>query len=469
MATTKIKRITTNPRASLNYIMDKEKTLDHTLVSTFACDSSTATADFEMVLNDRRSRNRKVKAQHLIQSFKPGETDLNTAHEIGQRLADELLEGKFQYVLTTHADKKHIHNHIIFNHVSYKTLETFREQRNNVYKIRDISDNLCREYGLSVIEKENQKNRRIDPKYSRGKYKNSYRDQLKSDMDLAIRQSLNYQDFLQKMELLEWEIKSSKDKKYTTFKHRTNGQKRPIRMERLGAGYSKHMIEFRIDNEFVDIKKHEFKPINKEWVDNVIDLTSNDKFSKELGLRFWAVRHNNNAILKTIYRMNQLGCGNYKQMQNYISQLQELYSVDGNKIKDINSEITNLKDTLFKAQEMKNIIRLLSHAELLEGSDKEQFIQEHELDSKATNQYERYVNELLVTGNVIESEADIDALISRTQDSLESKRQQTKSILSDQQKARTFIMEMQHLSNNYDKYMNRDLKYDLDKEKVKYR
>lgn len=462
MATIKIlKPIKVNLAGAINYIMDKEKTLDHTLVSAFGCNETTAEKDFNHILTDNRATNRSVKAQHIVQSFKPGEIDLSLAHEIGRYLADKYTEGRHQYVLSTHADQKHIHNHIIFNNVSYIDFKTFRSKKENIYRLREFSDDLCRERGLSIIEKSNDRKKRIDPKYYRGKYRNTFRNQLKNDMDITIRKALNYQDFITKMQELDWDINESKERKYTTFKHKSNGQKRPIRMERLGAAYSKNMIEFRIDNEFVDLRKHDFKPIKKEWVDNIIDLTSDEKFMTQPGLRYWAIRHNNQTILNTLSRMSQLGCGSYNQMQNFIRQLQDIYESDNQELKEINLEINNTKDIIFKAKELKKMNLLLEHADLLEGKDKEDFIKDNNIDSSIQDQIKTFKEELLLSGILIESVQDIDKLVNKSNKFLENKRKQTKEILSDQQKEQAFIREMQYLSNNYDRFIGRKETYSL--------
>ena len=113
MAITKIHPIKVNLKAALDYIENPDKTDDKMLVSSFGCSYETADIEFQMLLAQAFNKGNNL-AHHLIQAFEPGETTPEQAHEIGRQLADEVLQGKYPYVLTTHIDKGHLHNHIIF-------------------------------------------------------------------------------------------------------------------------------------------------------------------------------------------------------------------------------------------------------------------------------------------------------------------------------------------------------------------
>lgn len=460
MATTKIHPIKTKVNDAINYILNKDKTLDTTLVSTYGCDKETAITDFNLVLNNTKATNRSVAAQHLIQSFKPGEIDIDTAHEIGVRLADNFLKGRHQYVLATHIDKEHIHNHIIINQVSFVDFKSFKSKRENVYTIRELNDELCAEYGLSVIRGTNKNKERIDPKHSRGQYKNSFRSQLKSDIDYAIQYALNYEDFIK---IIHEDYTVNMSGKYTTFKHKTNGQVRPIRMERLGASYTKNMIDFRINNEFMNIKNHAFKPLKKNWVKEIIDLTSDEKFTTEPGLRYWAVRQNNQAIIETINRMNQLGCGSYNQLKIYVEQLETLYSNDEKEIHEINVEINSLKALLIRTESVRENLNLYLHAEQLYGEEKQKFIEKHNIEEHTLEAFADLKDELLKEGYPIETVNDLSQLTVKINELLERKRAETKELIGDQRKEISFINEMKFLANNYDKFIGKVPQYDLNK------
>lgn len=448
---------TTINKAPLNYIMNDKKTLDTSLVSTFACDKLTAIDDFNKVLNHRSASHRSVIAQHLIQSFKPGEVSVDNAHEIGIKLADNFLQGRFQYVVATHIDKEHIHNHIIFNNVSFKDYKTYESKRKNVYKLRDLSDDLCREYGLSVIDNDHRDKTRKDPKYSRSKFKNSFRNILKSDIDNSIKSSINFDDFIENMKALDYAINI--DNKFTTFKHKTNGQQRNIRMERLGAPYSKSMIEYRINHEFVDVKMHEFKPIKQRWVKKIIDMTSDQKYQNQPGLNHWAIRQNNQAIIETLNRINQLGCGSYSQLINYITQLEEIHEIDSSSIKELNIEINDYKNLIYHCESFVEQLNLFEHAQLMNENDRVKFIKENNVDINIISKFHEFQNEMLLEGYPIDSVESLKMLIPKIKDELENKRDKTRQLLSDQQKVSNMFNEMKYLANNYDRFIDKPERY----------
>ena len=150
MAVTKIHPIKSTLKKALDYIENPAKTDEKMLVSSFACSYETADIEFELLLSQAMQKGNNL-AHHLIQSFAPGETTPEQAHEIGRQLADEVLQGKYPYVLTTHIDKGHVHNHIIFCAVDMVNQRKYVSNRQSYAYIRRTSDRLCKEHGLSVI------------------------------------------------------------------------------------------------------------------------------------------------------------------------------------------------------------------------------------------------------------------------------------------------------------------------------
>ena len=150
MAVTKIKPIKSTLKKALDYIQNPNKTEGKMLVSSFGCSYETADIEFGFTLSQALDRGNNL-AHHLIQSFEPGEVDYEKAHEIGKQLADAVTKGQYEYVLTTHIDKGHIHNHIIFCAVNFVDYHKYVSNKRTYYGIRNISDRLCRENGLSVL------------------------------------------------------------------------------------------------------------------------------------------------------------------------------------------------------------------------------------------------------------------------------------------------------------------------------
>lgn len=151
MAVTKTHPIKSTLKLALSYIMNPHKTDGNMLVSSFACSPETADIEFEMTRKRAMSVRGNVLARHLIQAFEPGEVTPEIAHEIGVKFATQVLQDKYEYVIATHIDKGHIHNHIIFNAVSFVNFKKYRSNKRSYYQIRNISDKLCKEYGLSIV------------------------------------------------------------------------------------------------------------------------------------------------------------------------------------------------------------------------------------------------------------------------------------------------------------------------------
>ena len=144
MAYAKIHAIKATVDKAIDYICNPEKTDEKMFVSSYACSPETAAYDFKYTLDHCRE-NSPNKAYHLIQAFAPGEVGFEEAHHIGKELADKLLEGKYSYVVTTHIDKEHVHNHIIFCASDNIEHNKYHDCKQSYYHIRKLSDELCRE------------------------------------------------------------------------------------------------------------------------------------------------------------------------------------------------------------------------------------------------------------------------------------------------------------------------------------
>ena len=150
MAVTKIHPIKSTLKKALDYIANPAKTDDKLYVSSFGCAVETADIEFEKTRLRAMNKGNNL-AHHLIQAFEPGEVTPEAAHEIGRQLADSILGGKYEYVLTTHIDKGHVHNHLIFCSVDFAEHKKYISNRKSYGFIRRTSDRLCKENGLSVV------------------------------------------------------------------------------------------------------------------------------------------------------------------------------------------------------------------------------------------------------------------------------------------------------------------------------
>jgi hypothetical protein len=247
VAVTKIHAIKSTIKKALDYILDSNKT-DGTLLATgFNCEPLTAHLDFQMTSNlaekakgvRKNAGGAENLAYHLIQSFsKTDKISPEEAHTVGTELANEFLQGKHEYVITTHIDKGHIHNHIIVNAVSFADFGKLRTRPyETVRQIREISDSLCRAHGLHVIEMPQGKGKESKKWHAQP----SWRDRLQLAIDKAIYTATNYQEFTALLQKQNIEVKEGK---HVAFK--MPGQQRYIRGKSIGPRYESGQILTRI-------------------------------------------------------------------------------------------------------------------------------------------------------------------------------------------------------------------------------
>lgn len=233
-------------RNVIDYARNSDKTEKEYFVSGVNCEPDSAYEEMKDTKEFYHKEN-KILAFHAYQSFAEGEVTPELAHKIGVELANEMWGDRFQVIVTTHLNTKHIHNHLVINSVSFKDGLKYYDNHTNYAKMRHISDELCREYGLSVIkEKPTKKKMNYDNFYKKSLYTDNYSNNAKRDLDLAIRQAYSYDDFLYLMKKLDYEIIFRANK----ISIRKEPYKRNIRIERrYGENYSIENIKRRILEE----------------------------------------------------------------------------------------------------------------------------------------------------------------------------------------------------------------------------
>ena len=228
---------------AIAYILNPEKTDEKLLVSSYGCASETAAREFEWTrkIAEQKGMNPvRIIARHVIQSFEIGEVTPELAHEIGKQFADEILGGKYEYVLTTHIDKDHVHNHLIFNAVDFMDYHAYKSYKRIYYDMREVSDRLCKENGLSVIPPSQNKGMSYK-EYTEAKRGTSWKQKLKQTIDRLVITAKDYDDFLRLMQEAGYEIKPGK---YISF--RAEGQERFTRSKTIGENYTEERIKERI-------------------------------------------------------------------------------------------------------------------------------------------------------------------------------------------------------------------------------
>ena len=294
MAYTRIHAVKATVQKALKYIRNPEKTDGQILVDSFACGIETAHYDFMDALSKSSGVGDK-QAFHLIQSFAPGEVDFDTAHQVGIELADKLLENKYSYVIATHIDKEHCHNHIIFCAVDNVEHKKYNDCKRTYRQIRNLSDELCREHGLSVIIPSGQKGK-IHYEWQMAKAGTSWKARMKSDMDDAIREAHSYEDFISRMQTKGYEVKGEtfgdNALKYLSFC--ALGQTRFTRVseKNFGKGYTKEAIRERIERR---VRVQNYSPVRKRvpfpkksGAKRILINTDKEKFQENDALKHWA-------------------------------------------------------------------------------------------------------------------------------------------------------------------------------------
>ena len=227
----------------IEYAANEDKTEMKYYVSTINCKKRCARDEFAMV-KKRFSKEGGIVAFHAYQSFAPGEVNPSEAHSIGVELARRLWGDRFQIVVATHVNTAAVHNHLVINSVSFRDGKRFHGCRETTGMLREMSDRICQEHGLSVIK--NPKGQRVNTylyKMERAGMPTRYNVARKS-IDEAIALSLTLEEFKSELKIRGYNYRFDSQRKYWTIT--PPGWKKPIRIHQLGENYTRESIERRI-------------------------------------------------------------------------------------------------------------------------------------------------------------------------------------------------------------------------------
>ena len=317
MAVTKIKPVKSTLSKALDYIENPDKTDEKMLISSFGCSYETADIEFGYTLSQALDKGSNL-AFHLIQSFAPGEVDYEKAHEIGKQLADAVTKGQHEYVVTTHIDKGHIHNHVIFCAVNFVDHHKYNSNKRSYYGIRNMSDKLCRENGLSVVVPGKGSKGKSYAEYQAEKTGTSWKGKLKIAVDALIPQVSSFEELLTRLQAAGYEIKPGK---YVSC--RAPGQERFTRLKTLGADYTEEAIRERIAGRRAKAAK---APREQRDVSLLIDIENSIKAAQSKGYEQWAKIHNLKQAAKT---MNFLTEHKIEQYADLVSRIEEMSAESG--------------------------------------------------------------------------------------------------------------------------------------------
>lgn len=311
-----------------DYSQNAEKTNDGEFISSYECDPKTA--DEEFLLSKRqyqhttgRQQKNNIIAYQIRQSFKPGEITPEKANQVGYETAMRWTKGKHAFIVATHIDKAHIHNHIIYNSTSLDASRKFNNFFLSGLAVQRLSDMVCLEHGLSIITpkpyRERQK-RTIYPK------KRTQRDELCDAIDIALSQKpKRFEDFIQSLADMGFEFK---DGKQPAFKGKE--QKRFIRLRSLGEGYSKEELQAVVSGK--SLRKARTAPEQKQF-HLLIDIQEKMAEGKTVGYEKWAKKYNRKEAARTVILLKEKGLDNYDDLVAYTEKLSSRFSELSDSIK----------------------------------------------------------------------------------------------------------------------------------------
>ena len=441
MAITKIHPIKSTLNLAISYIVNGEKTDKQILVSTHKCHQETAHTQFLRTRNDAGT-NGTVLARHLIQSFLPGEASPEMAHQIGLELCKKILKDEYEYVLSTHIDKGHIHNHIIFNNVNMVTGKCYQSNKKSYHQIRYQSDKLCKENNLSVIDEFYENYKKKYKTNGKSWYENeqakrgtSWKSKLQFDIDCLIKQSKDWEEFLKKMAELGYEIKHGKN---IAFKPKD--KTRFTRAKTIGEDYTEERLKERItENQSI------ITPSVKKRIGNVINMNPNAKVKESKGYEYWATKHNLNTMAESVIFLREQGIKSVKQLDEYIQKAAYERQDLQDKIKTIDKEMQEFSATMEQVHTVKKYRQYCKEYKA-NPSDKA-FFEEYKAQITL---YENALSELKKSYSKLPNSKDI-------LDKLDKLQEKKNTLMQDYSSSKSTMDELYQIRKNYGIYMGKEM------------
>lgn len=357
---------------AIAYILNPEKTDEKLLVSSYGCASETAAREFEWTrkIAEQKGMNPvRIIARHVIQSFEIGEVTPELAHEIGKQFADEILGGKYEYVLTTHIDKDHVHNHLIFNAVDFVDYHAYKSYKRIYYDMREVSDRLCKENGLSVIPPSQNKGMGYK-EYTEAKRGTSWKQKLKQTIDRIVITAKDYDDFLRLMQEAGYEIKTVK---YISF--RAKGQERFTRSKTIGENYTEERIKERIAGRTPRRSQRQTTP---KGISLIGDIQERIRLIDSRGYEYKAKLTILKEAARTLNYLTENSLLQYADLEKKVEDVHSSYDRTGKELKGVEArlrEVQPLIKNISNYQRLKPVYDAFQKAK-----DKPSFKAKHEAE-----------------------------------------------------------------------------------------
>lgn len=333
----------------LSYAINPDKTNSGQLVKTYGCEPETAAGEmllckkeYETYIGRSEEKKSDIVLYQIRQSFKPGEISPEKAQEIGYELAMSFTKGKYQFVVATHTNHAHIHNHIIFNSTSIDHTQKFRNFLGSSEAIRKISDKLCLENGLSIIESPKQGPSHYG-KWLGDKKPISWQEKLRQTIDDVMSQKpADFDTFLKLMVENGYEVKSGQH-----LALKASGQQKFTRLRSLGEGYSEDDLRSAILGKTIHTPKAEVPyRKNPNKINLLVDIQAKLQAGKGPGYERWAKVFNLKQMAQTINFLTENNITDYETLVEKTKAATDRYHELSQQIRNIEkqmSEITELK------------------------------------------------------------------------------------------------------------------------------
>ena len=441
MAITKIHPIKSTLNSAIDYVTKGEKTDGEILVSAFKCNPTTAHISFLRTREDNQTRG-NILARHLIQSFLPGETDAETAHRIGEELCEKHLKNEYEYVIATHIDRGHIHNHIIFNNVNMVTGKCYQSNKRSYHTIRNISDELCRENKLSVIDQYYESYKRKYKTKGKSWYENqhakqgtSWKSKVQFDIDRTLKQAKDWEDFLKRMSELGYEIKHGK---HIAFRHKE--KQRFTRAKTIGDDYTEDKLKERLANNLQLVHSGVKKRVGK-----LVNVKNNEKVKSSTGYEFWAKKHNLKTMADSVIAIRELGINSKQELEEYVQKSAEERQVLLDQIQAVESNMNQVSETM---ENVETIRKYREHYKYhKENPDNKRFAQEYSAELKL---YTVASKAIMNSHKSVPKSKDILAEL----DQLQEKKN---TLMQEYSRSNDFFSELVQYKKNYEIYMDREV------------
>lgn len=437
----------------IDYSDNPDKNENHELMSTYKCNQFSASSEFlftKIKYNNKSGRIEKdpndVVAYMIRQSFKPGEITPELANSIGYELGFKFTNGEHEFIVSTHTDKKHIHNHIIFNSTKIDLSGKFKNVSFSGRKLMKLSDEICKEYDLSIVVPDKEKEKIQKGEAFKKRISNT--KELRSDIDYIITKLKvkDIDEFFTELKKLEYEIKPGK---YISVKNKYWKKARRLKAEVLGKGYDYNSIveriaaqnsieleadiskddldnskrshkennDFNQENAKQENKTSKRKTINeraasdKQEVQKLIKTTGNTLVDKGVGFTIWANRYNTKQVAKAYTFLQQNNITSKEELKEKVKEFIRVKIENNSKIATIDNRIEKLheiKQHVFNYSKTKDV-----YAEYKKRKYDRSFYNENSKEIDMHRSAKKYFDGLDKIPKVKEINEDIQTLLSK--------------------------------------------------------